>query len=516
MPMFNPLRRLLLAAVASALCNTAPLVMAQQPIALWKPTTAKLPFTDGVAWRAAAHRTRNILIFEHGYRHAYVGTVQPNGDILDWRPNGLYPQTAGASGGSPFVAPVILGDTLIVPDYPQSWLARLDPDGNILQWSTAPSLNHPSNGYHAVIANGNVVYAIGGTYGLAKREVQMAELRGDGSLSPWVDLASLPTGLVAPQAEIVNGYLYVFGGEGDSGDLTPSRNVYRAKINEDASLSAWELKGSLLEARPHAAHLYKNGAIYTIGGGVQTTWLETNEFVPAEELGNLQASQFGPDYPIRKINGMGAAVVGQYGYIIGGNVAEGQRTDATYFTDFGTSQPPENALGPAKLWVGLKNSDDQGTQFDLRVELYKNSTHLLSAGEKLCVTGMTRNPNLAKEVEVVFSPVAQDNLSAGDQLTLTVLTRIGTNPEGTKCSGPGGSHNNATGLRLYFDSTNRPSRFGAAASPDPLSGFFLHFPELLDTFMPTGSVPKYQDSGAVNFAGKNPWKPIGSWSLTVP
>jgi hypothetical protein len=30
------------------------------------------------------------------------------------------------------------------------------------------------------------------------------------------------------------------------------------------------------------------------------------------------------------------------------------------------------AVRDAQLWLGLKNSDDQGTQFDVKVELQKN------------------------------------------------------------------------------------------------------------------------------------------------
>jgi hypothetical protein len=175
-------------------------------------------------------------------------------------------------------------------------------------------------------------------------------------------------------------------------------------------------------------------------------------------------------------------------------------------------------LGPAKLWIGLKNSDDQGTQFDLRVELYKNLTTLLSAGEALCVTGVTRNPSLAKQVEVAFGQVAEDSLNSGDQLSLRILTRVGTNVDGTKCSGPGGSHNSAVGLRLYYDAMSRPSRFGAETPPDPLSGFFLHSSstDFFDTAAPTASTPKYKDSSAVSFVDGNPWKAIGTWSMTVP
>jgi uncharacterized repeat protein (TIGR01451 family) len=105
-------------------------------------------------------------------------------------------------------------------------------------------------------------------------------------------------------------------------------------------------------------------------------------------------------------------------------------------------------------WVGLKNSDDQGTQFDLRAEVWKNGIELVGAGESACIKGLVRDPALAKEATVpfdLFSSVDFDGTT--DFLILRVLTRIGAH-----CSGP--SHVSATGLRFYFDGITRPSRFG--------------------------------------------------------
>ena len=119
------------------------------------------------------------------------------------------------------------------------------------------------------------------------------------------------------------------------------------------------------------------------------------------------------------------------------------------------------ALSDLHVWVGLKNSDDQGTQFDLRAEAYKNTT-LVAASQTLCITGVTLNPSNAKEILASFGSFAATTFNgSSDVLSLKLLARIGTNPDGTKCSGPGGSHNNAQGLRLYYDSTNRPASFSA-------------------------------------------------------
>ena len=76
-------------------------------------------------------------------------------------------------------------------------------------------------------------------------------------------------------------------------------------------------------------------------------------------------------------------------------------------------------LGPAVLWIGLRNSDDQGTQFDLRVEVYSGAT-LVASGEKRCITGLTRNPTLAQQVSVPLTGYTTGPAS------VKILTRIGT------------------------------------------------------------------------------------------
>jgi hypothetical protein len=169
---------------------------------------------------------------------------------------------------------------------------------------------------------------------------------------------------------------------------------------------------------------------------------------------------------------------------------------------------------PAKLWVGLKNSDDQGTPFDLRVVLSVNGT-TVAEGLTRCVSGLTRNPAQAREVSVAFGAISSHDLSTGDVLSLQLSTRVGTNADGSRCQG----HSNAIGLRLYYDGSTRPSRFGAKITPDPLRAFFLRSSGagfVLDTTSPTTNTAKEKDSGPVAFSGGNPWVPIGSWTRSMP
>jgi len=122
-------------------------------------------------------------------------------------------------------------------------------------------------------------------------------------------------------------------------------------------------------------------------------------------------------------------------------------------------------LSGLHAWVGLKNSDDIGTKFDLRAELSKNGI-LFASGAAWCLTGITRNAALAKEVTVLLDPFQSVEFDGTtDTLSLKLLTRIGTNPDDTKCIDPGGSHNNAAGLRLYFDGVSNSSQFGADLTP---------------------------------------------------
>ena len=119
-----------------------------------------------------------------------------------------------------------------------------------------------------------------------------------------------------------------------------------------------------------------------------------------------------------------------------------------------------SALGDVHAWLGLKNSDDQGTQFDLRAELSVNGA-LVASGTTRCITGVTRNPSLAEGVTVGFGSFAPVVVNASDVVQLKLSTRIGTNPDGSKCAG----HSSATGLRVYYDSTGHSARFGEIVSP---------------------------------------------------
>jgi hypothetical protein len=224
-------------------------------------------------------------------------------------------------------------------------------------------------------------------------------------------------------------------------------------------------------------------------------------------------------------------------YIMQGGDPFGRDT----FDDFEVSQAPGHfqftsglsELSDAHLFIGLKNGDDQGTQFDLMVELLKNGT-TVAQGLERCITGVTRNAVKALEAVVSWDPFTPVSVDSGDVLALRVSTRIGTNADGTKCSGPGGGHGTAAGLRLYYDSAARASGFDATIAPDSSENLYLHSngsacpgggtpspgvtAQTLDSTAPTALNAKCADSGSLHFSGGNPFSiisTIGLWSLAA-
>src|SRR5207244_5504287 len=117
-------------------------------------------------------------------------------------------------------------------------------------------------------------------------------------------------------------------------------------------------------------------------------------------------------------------------------------------------------------------------------EIYRNGV-LVTSGLTRCITGVTRNANQAKEVTAAFAPFTDVAFNGtSDQLSLKIWTRIGTNPNGTRCAG----HSNAVGLRLYFDATSRSARFGATISSVTSGPLTQARVSHTATLMPSGQV----------------------------
>jgi len=171
---------------------------------------------------------------------------------------------------------------------------------------------------------------------------------------------------------------------------------------------------------------------------------------------------------------------------------------------------PYSTWGPMNTWLGLKNTDDQGTRFDVLVEVLRNNV-VVESGLTRCIDGITRNAASAREAIIELNTVTV--YQPADALSLRVSARIGTNPDETRCS----PKSTAVGLRMYYDSTQRPSRIEAGLALSPARNLYLHTTsaDFIDGTAPTSATAKFKDSTFVNFAGGNAWKVIGTWSINM-
>lgn len=157
------------------------------------------------------------------------------------------------------------------------------------------------------------------------------------------------------------------------------------------------------------------------------------------------------------------------------------------------------AAGPAMIWVGLKNSDDVGTKFDLLAELFKNNT-LIGSGQLDGVPGGSSGFNNAILRTIDLALPEPEGVCAGDVLSIRFSVRIA---EGV----PG--HRSGT-ARLWFNDSAADSAFSATIG-GVASDYFLLSGFALGTA--PGSGPKNTiDVFVDRNAGGNPFKPFGTWS----
>jgi hypothetical protein len=167
-----------------------------------------------------------------------------------------------------------------------------------------------------------------------------------------------------------------------------------------------------------------------------------------------------------------------------------------------TVSPPQlTALGSAKVWLGLKTSDDVGTRFDLLAELLKNGA-LVGSGQVDNVAGGSSGFNNAVARTINLALAAPVSVSPGDMLSIRLSVRIAVGVAG---------HRSGT-ARLWFNDAAADSNFGATIGGGAQS-YYLISGSLLSQ-MP-GLGPKNTSDVFVDRAvGGNPFKPFGTWSVT--
>jgi hypothetical protein len=163
--------------------------------------------------------------------------------------------------------------------------------------------------------------------------------------------------------------------------------------------------------------------------------------------------------------------------------------------------PTVVSLGPAKVWIGLANSDDVGIRFDLRVEVHRNGSQLVGSGELASVHGGSSGFNNAQLHTIGMTPVAGAAFSSGDTLSTTLYVR-------NACSGSG---KNSGRARLWYNDAAANSRFDATIT-NPATYY------LGDSFVlgvAAGAGPRRTMDVAAG-SKCSPYKTFGTWSRVLP
>jgi|GEM_PF-4429013 len=165
----------------------------------------------------------------------------------------------------------------------QTATSTITLDGNnsgaLGPWSTnANSLPAALWGAASVIANGYVYYIGGATSTVnGSSNIYYSKLNADGSVGSWTTNAStLSSGpRFYLKAVTANGYIYVMGGQNNSGGA--NSDVYTYRINADGSLSVVSISDPNVPSTPDdATSVIANGYIYSIGGGTNVYYAKLN------------------------------------------------------------------------------------------------------------------------------------------------------------------------------------------------------------------------------------------------
>ena len=170
-------------------------------------------------------------------------------------------------------------------------------------------------------------------------------------------------------------------------------------------------------------------------------------------------------------------------------------------TDGGGVCPILSGLSPVQEWIGLKNSDDVGTNFDLKAEVYKNNT-LIGSGETLNQSGGSSGFNNAKNRAITLA-LSQSNVSflAGDKLAVKLYVRVT----------PVGGHRSGT-ARLWYNDAQADTHFDATIN-GVTSNWYIRAGGGLETT--PGAGPKTTiDVFSDRLVGGNPYKIFGTWTHT--
>jgi outer membrane lipoprotein-sorting protein len=230
------------------------------------------------------------------------------------------------------------------------------------------------------------------------------------------------------------------------------------------------------------------GAVYLLNQSIASSYT-------CSDGGSGVASCAGP---VASGSNIDTASVGGKDFAVNASDAVGNTSAAanTYIVRL----PELTAFGPAQIWVGLKNSDDVGTKFDLLAEVFRNGD-LIGSGQLNDVPGGSSGFNNASLRVINLALPQATGVGPGDTLSLRLSVRIAASS----------GHVSGT-ARLWFNDSAANSRF-AGTIESITNNYFLQNSFILGSS--AGPGPRKTVDVLVNRnQGGNPFKTFGTWSMT--
>jgi hypothetical protein len=160
--------------------------------------------------------------------------------------------------------------------------ARINPNGTLGTW-TATTLFTTAREYHSTIAINGYLYVMAGFAGAGNyfADAQMAPINSDGTVGSWTYTSPLPIAGARMIAIPYNGFLYLYGGNTNTGAVPVGTNVWYAPINADGSIGDWQMTigSTFTTARAGTTGAIYNGYMYLLGGGT-TPFMSDVQYAP--------------------------------------------------------------------------------------------------------------------------------------------------------------------------------------------------------------------------------------------
>jgi N-acetylneuraminic acid mutarotase len=220
---------------------------------------------------------------------------------------------------------------------------RFDPQSN--SWTSLSPLPAPVYGVQAAIING-LIYVPGGQTSIDNTQPVNTLAIYDTNAGIWKTGTPLPTALSAYGLVAYDGELYVFGGW----DGKSYRNaVYSYNPADDT----WQERSPMPTARGYCGAVEAGGRIFVIGGINETQSLDVNEiYSPSKDQGNNNPWSEGFPIPENR-HGIRAANIADIIYVFGGEQQNSNRVGLIYFPQTNIWQSLETSPFPLGVDFGM-------------------------------------------------------------------------------------------------------------------------------------------------------------------